>query len=59
MGAVERKAIDEATKRACQQVEIGELGVSRVGTAKGNARSSQHRNAPHLRLSHLVPFPAL
>ena len=59
MGAVERKAIDEAAKRPSQHVEIGELGASRVRTAKGNARSPQHRNAPHLRLSHLVPFPDL
>jgi GNAT superfamily N-acetyltransferase len=31
-------AIDEAAERGDQHVEIGELGVSRVRAAKGNAR---------------------
>jgi hypothetical protein len=56
--ALETKAIDEAIQRRRHHVEIGEIGIERIGTTKGNAHATDHRNAPKLscHLSLLIKF---
>ena len=52
MRAVQGEAIDQTAERGGEHVEIGELGISGMRAAKGDARSAKHRNAPHRSFRH-------
>ncbi len=58
MGAMERELLDQAAERGGEHVEIGELGIGRMGAAKRDPDPAEHRDAPHLLVPHdRLPSP--
>ena len=49
MGAMQREPIDQAGERRDEHVEIGQLGIGRMGAAKGDSHPAKHSNTPHPR----------